>query len=285
LSEQIIELVKILRLGASLDLRFGYDTLEFMEYLHKIGLNHIEVRRDNEYVHGQVGPDLMREKLKEYGFTLSYHAPCRDFNLASVNEDIRQSCVKQIIDIGRYLDEVGTGWVNIHVGQTTRAYHDSVIDKAKNNCLHSLFEIADAFMDFKTKIYVENDNYEKNVIKFGLQPHELQDIFEMFPEFSMTYDVGHANLLDIDPICFTRPLHNTIHSIHLHDNHGIYDEHLCPGEGMICYEKMLNYLNLNSLTFIFEMKKLDDIPRARDHLLSLQMFEEKMCKPMSISLS
>ncbi len=274
-----------MRLGASLDLRFGYDTLEFMEYLHNIGLNHIEVRRDNEYVHGQVNPDLMREKLKEYGFTLSYHAPCREFNLASVNKDIRKSCVQQIIDIGQYLDEVGSGWVNIHVGQTTRAYHPSVIEKAKNNCLCSLIEIADAFMDLKTPVYVENDNYEKSNIKFGLHPYELQDIFEMFPEFYMTYDMGHANLLDIDPACFTRALCNRIRSIHMHDNHGIYDEHLCPGQGLIHYEKMLKYLNLNPLTFIFEMKKLDDIPRARDHLLSLQMFEENVCKPMSVSLS
>jgi sugar phosphate isomerase/epimerase len=116
------------RIGAALDLRFGKDTLQFIDFLYSNGFDHIEIREENDHVYGEVDPALLGTILSDYDFTISYHAPSREFNLASVNERIRSSCVSQIIEIGEYLQEVGSNaWVNIHAGHVPQAYHENVI--------------------------------------------------------------------------------------------------------------------------------------------------------------
>ena len=65
------------RFGAALGIRFGKDTLQFIDFLYSNGFNHIEVRRDNDYVYGMVDSVLMGQVFSEYDFTISYHAPSR----------------------------------------------------------------------------------------------------------------------------------------------------------------------------------------------------------------
>ncbi|MHC1575616.1 MAG: sugar phosphate isomerase/epimerase family protein [Candidatus Methanogasteraceae archaeon] len=217
------------RIGASLDLRFGKDTLQFIDFLYSNEFYHIEVRKDNDYVYGMADSDLLGQVLSLYDFTISYHAPSREFNLGSVNERVRASCVDQVIRIGEYLQEVGAkAWVNIHAGHVPEQYHEKVIAKAKENMSASLDEIAVAYAGLDTGLLVENDSFEKNLTKFGLYPEAIWDILNRHPGFGMTFDIGHAHHSGIPSERFIELLGCRIEAVHLHDNNGVHDEHLAP---------------------------------------------------------
>lgn len=261
------------RIGAALDLRFGKDTLQFIDFLYSNGFNHIEVRKDNDYVYGTVDSTLMGRVLSEYDFTISYHAPSREFNLGSVNERVRQSCVAQVIRMGEYLQEVGAkAWVNIHAGHIPEQYHKRVTAKAEENMGVSLDEIAAAYEGLDTGLLVENDSFEDGLIKFGLYPEEVLDILNRHPGFGMTFDIGHAHHSGIPPESFIELLGRRIEALHLHDNNGAYDEHLAPGRGSVDFEGALCQLDFCS-TYILEMKTLPDVISGREFIESLGLMK------------
>jgi len=237
------------RIGAALDLRFGKNTLQFIDFLYSNGFNHIEVRKDNDYVYGTADSALLGQVLSEYDFTISYHAPSREFNLGSVNERVRQSCVAQVIRMGEYLQEVGAkAWVNIHAGHVPEQYHKRVTAKAKENMGVSLDEIAAAYEGVDTGLMVENDSFERHITKFGMYPEEVLDILNRYPGFGMTFDIGHAH-------------HN-----------GVYDEHLAPGRGSVDFEGVLCKLD-GCTTYVLEMKTLPDVISGREFIESLGLMK------------
>jgi len=260
----------MIRMGAALDLRFGKDTMEFMDFLYSNGFNHIEIRKDNDYVYGEVDPVKLKNILNEYDFTISYHAPTHGFNIASVNERIRSSCVDQIIEIGEYLQQVGSGWVNIHTGYVPRTHHEKVITKAKENKTRSLGEIAAVYETLDTGLLVENDYPEESLIKFGVYPEDILSVLNQYPEFGMTFDIGHAHFLRGLPAQYIEGLEHRINAVHLHDNNGIYDEHLPPGKGSIDYNGVLKRLD-GCCTYVLEMKVLSDIIPGKEFIESLRI--------------
>ena len=261
------------RIGAALDLRFGKDTLHFIDFLYSNGFDHIEIRKDNDYVYGTVDSALLGQVLSEYDFTISYHAPSREFNLGSVNERVRQSCVAQVIRIGEYLQEVGAkAWVNIHAGHVPRAYHENVIAKAEANMARSLGEIRSVYEGLDTGLLVENDSFEDGLIKFGLYPEAILDILDRYPSFGMTFDIGHAHHSGVPPERFIELLGHKIEAVHLHDNNGTHDEHLAPGRGSVDFEGVLCQLDFCS-TYVLEMKTLPDVISGREFIESLGLMK------------
>ncbi|MGP8321571.1 MAG: sugar phosphate isomerase/epimerase family protein [Methanosarcinaceae archaeon] len=261
------------RIGGALDLRFGKNTLQFLDFLHSNGFSHIEIKKDNDYVYGEIDPAKLERILSEYDITISYHAPHNEFNIASVNEKVRMSCVSQIIEMGEYLQMVGSGWVNIHIGYVSGAYHKTVIAKAEENLARSLDEIAAVYETLDTGIYVENDSFEKNIIKFGLQPEQVRDILNRYPGFGATFDIGHAHHSGIPPLHFTELLGNRINAVHLHDNNGVSDEHLALGKGTLDLssglvkeiDRCLSSCNGHCSTYVFEMKMLPDFVSSKEY--------------------
>ncbi len=257
------------RIGAALDLRFGKNTLQFIDFLYSNGFDHIEVRKDNDYVYKTADPDLLGRILSEYDFTISYHAPSREFNIGSVNERVRQSCVAQVIRIGEYLQEVGSkGWVNLHAGHVPRAYHENVIAKAEANMTRSLGDIRTVYEGLDTGLLVENDSFEDGLIKFGLYPEAILDILNQHPSFDTTFDIGHAHHSGVPPERFTELLGRRIEAVHLHDNNGTHDEHLAPGRGSVDFGGVLERLDFCG-TYVLEMKTLPDVISGMEFVKSL----------------
>lgn len=63
------------------------------------------------------------------------------------------------------------------------------------------------------------------------------------PHFTTCYDSGHANLIYHDGgIKLIEELGENISVCHLHDDFGVYDDHLIPGEGKIDWVKLLTAL-------------------------------------------
>lgn len=57
------------------------------------------------------------------------------------------------------------------------------------------------------------------------------------PNFSLCFDTGHANYASAQPVLeWMKTLAPWITHLHLHDNHGIRDEHLAIGQGCISWD-------------------------------------------------
>jgi sugar phosphate isomerase/epimerase len=59
----------------------------------------------------------------------------------------------------------------------------------------------------------------------------------------LVFDSGHAALRDGDPVDVARRMLPRLLHTHLHDNHGVRDEHRVPGEGIIDWPDLLRCLS------------------------------------------
>jgi sugar phosphate isomerase/epimerase len=68
------------------------------------------------------------------------------------------------------------------------------------------------------------------------QPEELVGMTEGIEGIGMTFDFGHANTMGM--VNDFLPYVKRANHIHIHDNHGMSDEHLSLGDGTINWEKV-----------------------------------------------
>jgi len=78
---------------------------------------------------------------------------------------------------------------------------------------------------------------------------EIADFVRAFncPSVQMTIDVNHSNLHeDLETVCDN--CHGLIANVHISDNHGSWEDHLPPGEGIIDFAKTFQALRRNGYT-------------------------------------
>ncbi len=80
----------------------------------------------------------------------------------------------------------------------------------------------------------------ENLVNEPTQPQNLMEILRTghFPEVGVCLDTGHAHVGEGVPAAID-VLRDRIESVHIHDNHGMRDEHLWPGDGAINWEKTM----------------------------------------------
>lgn len=261
--------IKRFRIGASLEVRSEKTTAEHIEWLHEIGLNHIEIKRDHDFIY-PLAADKVRKLLKNCDMTLGYHAPYRDFNLSSVNPKTQINCVNQIEEIIGLVHEIEGDYVNIHLGEIPDYYPEPMKVKARESCVKSLQSCVNSAHDVGVKLCIENDPDKPNLLQFG---KEADNLFEMINEIGedvgITLDVGHANTSKTSIFEFIKTFKDMIGVIHLHDNDGIMDSHLPIGRGNINFKEVLIALNditNKDLTFLFEMARYEHIYESKGAL-------------------
>ncbi len=106
----------------------------------------------------------------------------------------------------------------------------------------------------------------ENLLSEPTTPEHLMTILEMghLDNIGVCLDLGHAHVT-VGTAEAISVLKNRIVSLHVHDNHGLKDEHLWPGDGSIAWPAVAEALK--SLTAppaaVLEIsEKLDDAPAA-----------------------
>ncbi|HID42245.1 MAG TPA: sugar phosphate isomerase/epimerase [Archaeoglobaceae archaeon] len=132
----------------------------------------------------------------------------------------------------------------------------------------SLEEVSSIAKNFGVKVCVENAR---------LNPFDICEIIDNIPELHLAFDFGHANIQignkGIEKF-FDRFWYKIEH-LHIHDNHGIYDEHLIPGEGAIDYEnitkkiKEINFEGFGIIELNWDIEPEYGIKRSIEFLRNL----------------
>jgi sugar phosphate isomerase/epimerase len=122
----------------------------------------------------------------------------------------------------------------IHLGEREDGWSQRTIDYAQT-ALEHLGAFAGAL---GVKVLVEN------LINDATTPEHLVTILELghLSNVGVCLDLGHANITVGIPDAIS-VLGNRIVSLHVHDNHGVKDEHLWPGDGSIDWPDTAKRLN------------------------------------------
>jgi len=141
-------------------------------------------------------------------------------------------------------NRIGAKRMTIHSGAGDKPNRKTMVTKNFEILIQNLKEIVKFGGKYGIKIGLENS--------FGLEKlcrtsEDLLKVVSSVEQLGITFDIGHANLVNLDPIKYFKKVKNFVINIHLHDNDGkIDDQHNVIGKG-----------NINFKSFFKECKKLN----------------------------
>jgi sugar phosphate isomerase/epimerase len=244
-----------------MDIRYGVSVEEFAASVTELGLDHVELKR--EYLEGHPDaptPAEMRDIAERYDLSVTYHAPFRDWNLGSFNEEARRGSVDRV---KKSLDDAaaaGAGAVVVHGGSVPRRYPEWVRETAAENAVRSLAECAVHAERVGVPLCLENQPRSDAKRRYTTTPDDLAELLSEIPvgpdSFGVTLDVGHAKVNGVGWERFVDRFGDRIRVCHLHDNDGTADDH----EPLVDHEGVVEAVPADY--FVFEMKSVDDVARC-----------------------
>ncbi|MDD4137049.1 MAG: sugar phosphate isomerase/epimerase [Methanoregula sp.] len=160
----------------------------------------------------------------------SVHAPYGDLNLATLNDPIWRESIRQLCSCIEHAAAL-TDRVTIHPGYIS-PIGKMMPEKVWALQKEALRQIGRCASEHGVLACLENMISFKEFLCRA--PEELIGMTEGIDGIGMTFDFGHANTVG-KVSEFLRYVDKASH-IHIHDNHGMSDEHLALGEGTIAWE-------------------------------------------------
>ena len=205
-----------------------WDDIAWVYGIEEAGYDGWEIVADGNYKLDH--PDCLK-KIKEViastHLGISVHAPFGDLNLATLNDPIWHESIRQICNCIKHASDFADR-ITIHPGYlspTGKLLPQKVWALQKE----ALRQIGKCAADHSVLACVEN---MIGVKEFLCQlPEELIGMTEGIDGIGMTFDFGHANTLG--KVNSFLPYVSKARHIHIHDNHGMSDEHLALGDGLI----------------------------------------------------
>jgi sugar phosphate isomerase/epimerase len=213
------------------------DTLNFLE--RKV--NFVELVCDGNI-------NIMEQKNVDisYNYNLNYtiHCPLTDISLSSYRENVRKFSISYVEDILKISDKVNAKLIVLHPGHNLFKYD---YDKSLNSLIKSLNNLNNLQNEYGIKITIENmPSYDMFMFR-----SPIDEIISNLGDLGITFDIGHSFLNNNIDEFLNKDVINKISHIHIHDNNGEYDEHLCIGDGKIDFKKYMDKLkNIDCITMI-----------------------------------
>jgi len=197
---------------------------------------------------------------------ISIHAPfvssssIVDLDIANTKPERVKFVMEQVFRIAGELD---SGHVVIHAGVMR---HNQSINHAISN-IKSLARLAE---EYSVMLLLENVHPFKKHREIGALPEELLDIYHgvNYENLNLVLDVGHAFLSSgyygFDAMEWFNLLSPYIYHVHIHDNHGLKDEHLPLGLGGIEFDRMIDAITgTKAENIVLELKTNSRIEAER----------------------
>ena len=205
-----------------------WEDITWVYGIEEAGFDGWEIVSDGNY--RLENPDCFRnvqEVLSTTRLLASVHAPYGDLNLATLNDPIWRESVRQIKTCIKHAAPL-TDRVTVHPGYISPV-GKMMPEKVWALQKEALREIGKCASEHGVLACLENMiSYKEFLCRL---PEELIGMTEGIEGIGMTFDFGHANTLGKVGE-FLRYVDRADH-IHIHDNHGVTDEHLALGEGTI----------------------------------------------------
>lgn len=246
--------------------------LKEIEEIGELGFDYVELTLDPPEATPQKilsQKRLIRELLNRYRIGMTGHLPTFVWT-SDLYDSLRKASLQENVEALEAATELGIEKVVLHPGYIT-GMGKFVIDKAKRYGLESIEAILKKANSLGMTLCIEN-MFPQSL--FLTQPHEFQEVFEIFPEIRLALDIGHANLGGDRnrALEFIQRYGYRIGHIHANDNFGKEDNHLPIGAGIIDFERIIKALKETSYD---ETMTIEVFSKDRDYL---RMSKEKMKK-------
>ena len=135
--------------------------------------------------------------------------------------------------------------------------------------VQNLREVAEYAAPAGIRLALENggrDSYTRDPERLVALVDDLET-----PNVGVVIDTGHRNLTG-DPVAALRAVGRNLITLHLHDNHGVRDEHLLPGRGNIAWDQVnaaLGDVGYDGV-FMYEINRPEDVREIRDNAAWIQ---------------
>lgn len=185
---------------------------------------------------------------KENGWFLSLHGPYT--NIGALLPKRWRVAIDEHLEALEVAQALGVNTYTIHPGWIEEKYcTQELIQRCRENTAKALAEIA--MHSDGIKICVENQNpREKDKVKAGVSPENLHFLVQNLPGIMFTFDLGHAQVFNGNPVEFAIALGpKRIGIAHIHDNDGTKDLHVPPGQGVVQWETFLFHYQTESWSF------------------------------------
>lgn len=205
-----------------------WESIEWVYGIKEAGYDGWEIVADGSYrLDNPENLARINDVISTLRFGISVHAPYGDLNLATLNDPIYRESIRQICTcIERSAD------------LTTRVtFHPGYLSPVGKLVPQKIWELQKSALRQIGKVAADNGILAcvENMISVReflcRDPGELMGMTEGIEGIGMTFDFGHANT--VGRVNEFLPLVTRANHIHVHDNHGAYDEHLALGDGTI----------------------------------------------------
>jgi sugar phosphate isomerase/epimerase len=210
-----------------------WDDISWVYQIEEAGYAGWEIVADGNYrLDNPACFNRIREVVASTRLGITVHAPYGDLNLATLNDPIWRESIRQVCTCIEHAAPL-TDRVTIHPGYMSPAgklLPKKVWDLQKE----ALVQIGRCAQEHSVLACLENMISIREFL--CRQPVELIGMTEGIEGIGMTFDIGHANTIGkVDE--FLRYIGRADH-IHIHDNHGMSDEHLALGDGTIDWQRV-----------------------------------------------
>ncbi len=208
-----------------------WDEIGWVTGIEECGYTGWEIVADGNYRLDD--PDnykAIKDMIASTKLGVSVHAPYGDLNLATLNDPIYRESIRQICTCIEYAADL-TDRVTLHPGYLSpvgKLMPKKVWDLQKD----ALIRIGKVASDHGVLACVENMIGIREFLCRA--PQELMGMTEGIEGIGMTFDFGHANT--VGKVNEFLPHISKANHIHIHDNHGMSDEHLALGDGTIPWD-------------------------------------------------
>lgn len=181
------------------------------------------------------------QSLADAGRSATFHAPFMDLRPGALDPRIRQTSLdrlRQVFDLIPWFKPLS---VVCHASFDEK-YYVSAEAQWLEHSLTTWRTLLDGIAGTGTVIMLENV-YERN-------PQPLRCLLDALasPQARFCFDAGHANVFGGVPlVCWVEELGDLLGEIHIHDNHGVTDEHLPVGEGNIPFRELFSAVRKRNL--------------------------------------
>jgi sugar phosphate isomerase/epimerase len=208
-----------------------WDSIEWVFSIEECGFAGWEIVADGSY--RLDNPDTVSRIDEVIGSTrlgITVHAPYGDLNLATLNDPIWRESIRQVCTC----IEAAAAWtdrVTLHPGYLSPV-GKIMPDRAWGQQKEALRIIGQVASDHSVLACLENMIAIKEFL--CREPGELFGMVEGIEGIGVTIDIGHAHT--VGRVREFLPFLSRASHLHLHDNHGMADEHLAIGAGTIDWD-------------------------------------------------
>jgi sugar phosphate isomerase/epimerase len=242
------------------------ESFEWAYELEDMGYSGWEIVQEGSQCLTEKNLPKVQEIKETTNLKMSIHLPFSDMNLAGLNEGIHNEVMRQM----KYYLQMASGLAEVavlHPGYLS-PYGAKLPERSWETSVTSAQNLCDFAEDLGITIAIENmPNFPKI---FGQRPEEMLDMLEQVDRKNagMTLDVGHANTMGLLDE-FVEKCKDKLSHMHIHDNHGKYDEHLPLGQGNIDWKKLMDSLSGYKGLMVTEMGDLEEGRQCIEYLKSL----------------